>query len=516
MGTFSKSYLLKIALLATGLSGIVAEYILATLATYFLGDSVLQWALIISMMLFFMGVGSRLTQYLKGDLFTYFILIEFALSVIVSFSALLTYLVASWSAYIGLLIYGTSILTGLLIGMELPLAFRLNEQFEELRINVSSILEKDYYGSLLGGLFFAFVGLPYLGLTYTPFVLGLVNFGVAVVLLNFFPAKVPPKQQKRLNLLAVGLLLFVGAGMFNAQQIVLYGEQKRYSDKVIYSEQSQYQKIVLTQWQEDYWLYLNESMQFSSFDEALYHEVLVHPAVQVAGAAREVLVMGGGDGCAVRELLKYPFIEGITLVDLDPAVTRLASEHPVLKAINEDALQDERVTVINADAMAWLENHKRFFDLLIIDFPDPRSVELSRLYSYEFYQLCRNRLRPQGVLITQAGSPYFTPSSFQCILKTVEQAGFSAIPLHNQVVTMGEWGWVLGSKREVSDGQIIQRLKAIDLEGVPTRWLNREAIDLITSFGKNYFDRSGDSLRVNRIHDPVLYRYFRQGSWELY
>lgn len=512
----SRAYVLKAALFATGLSGIVAEYILATLATYFLGNSVIQWTLVISLMLFFMGVGSRVTQLLTRHIFTYFVLIELALSVIVSFSALVTYSVAAVSSYTGVFIYGLAILTGAMIGMELPLAVRLNEQYEELRFNVSSILEKDYYGSLIGGLFFAFVGLPYLGLTYTPFVLGLINLLVAISLLLRFPAVLTPKRKTALRIAAGGAFLIIAAGLLNARQIILFGEQQKYLDKVVYSEQTAYQKIVLTQWKDDHWLYLDGNLQFSSYDEPLYHEVLVHPAVQLCPIPNEVLILGGGDGCAARELLKYENARNITLVDLDPAMTRLAREHPVLKDINQNALDDPRVTVVNEDGFHWLENTRQFFDLIIVDLPDPRSVELSRLYSQEFYRLCRQQLRPGGVLITQAGSPYFAPRSFECIFKTVQSASFSTVRLHNQIITMGQWGWVLGIKATVTEDQILERLKQIDLEDIPTQWLNQEAMGLITSFGKDFFAPNIDTVEINRIHNPVVYRYFLNGAWDVY
>lgn len=511
-----KAYILKIALFATGLSGIVSEYILATLATYFLGDSVIQWTLIISLMLFFMGLGSRLTQYFSKNLFTVFVLIEFALSLIVSFSALLTYTLSGYSNYTGVLIYGLATITGALIGMELPLAVRLNERFEELRFNVSSILEKDYYGSLLGGVFFAFVGLPYLGLSHTPFVLGAINLGVAIALLNFFPT-IPGKVRRRaLNLGALALVAVIGLGVVNAKEIILYGEQKKYIDQVVYSEQSRYQKIVLTRWKDDHWLYLDGNLQFSSYDEPLYHEVLVHPPMQLHEKPTDVLILGGGDGCAARELLKYPNTPNITIVDLDPAITRLAREHEILRAINQDALHHDKVKVINRDALQFMEKVKQYYDLIIIDLPDPRNVELSRLYSYEFYRLCRRQLRPNGLLITQAGSPYFASRSFKCIRKTMKAAGFSVLPMHNQVITMGEWGWVLGAKAQVDPDQMIARLKRMDLEGVETQWLNREAVGLITSFGKDYFDEQRDSVRVNRIHHPVVHKYFLRGEWSVY
>ena len=509
--------ILKLALFATGLSGIVAEYVLATMASYFLGDSIRQWALVISLMLFFMGIGSRLTQNISKKLFAWFIGIEFTLSAIVSFSALLTYSLAAFSAYIGVLIYGLATFTGLLIGMELPLAMRLNEQFEELKVNVSSILEKDYYGSLLGGLFFAFIGLPYLGLTYTPFILGAINLSVALALLYFFPVANQFKERSLFQILAIVLGILIVMGAINAEKIILHGEQKKYLDKVVYVEQSRYQKIVLTQWKDDYWLYLNGNLQFSSFDEALYHEPLVHPAMHFVPQPKEVLVLGGGDGCAARELLKYSNVEKITLVDLDPAITRLAKENTILTQINHNALHHPKVNIINQDAFVFLEQNAHFYDLIIVDLPDPRTLELSRLYALEFYQLCRLRLRPKGVLITQAGSPYFAAAGFRCIEKSMSAAGFSTLPMHKHIITMGEWGWILGLKEDWQAEQIKASLQHIELDGIPTRWLNRAAIPLLTSFGKDYFETiTTDSIQINRMHRPIIHRYYLEGKWDVY
>ena len=163
-----KSNILKLALFATGLSGIVAEYILGTLATYLLGNSVIQWTMIISVMMFSMGLGSRFTRHIGGDLLVKFIIIEFALSFFVSYTSVISYTTAAFTDYAGFVIYAMSIIIGIFIGMEIPIVIRLNDECESLQINVSSVIEKDYYGSLLGGIFFAFIGLPYLGLTYTP------------------------------------------------------------------------------------------------------------------------------------------------------------------------------------------------------------------------------------------------------------------------------------------------------------------------------------------------------------
>nr|WKN36641.1 polyamine aminopropyltransferase [Tunicatimonas sp. TK19036] len=511
----SKSYILKLSLFATGLAGIVAEYVLSTLATYFLGDSVFQWTMIVSLMLFSMGLGSRLSQFFEKDLLQKFILVEFTLSVLCGFSALFAYVASGFTLYTGLIIYCLCILIGLLIGLEIPLVIRVNDTFEALRINVASVMEKDYFGSLLGGVFFAFVGLPYLGLTYTPFVLAFVNFSVAILLLGILWKHLSGNNRKLLGSIGAGVGALLLSGVVFAKPVILFGEQQRYRDKVIFEQQSRYQKIVITQWKDDYWLYINGNQQLSSVDEVLYHEPLVHPAMTLAPHPTEVLVLGGGDGCAIREILKYPSVTDITLVDLDPAMTKLGKEHPVLLGLNDSSFYSPKVKIHHEDAYTYLEKADTFYDVIIVDLPDPKSVDLNRLYTLEFYRLAYHHLRKNGVLITQAGSPYFATQAFKCIYETMNKADFQTAMLHNQVVTMGEWGWVLGVKT-TSDVNVKERLQQLSFKNTPTEWINHEAMQLMTSFGKNIYVSASDSVEINQIHNPVLYQYYLKGNWDWY
>ncbi len=512
-----RSNVLKIALFATGLAGIVAEYVLSTLASYFLGDSVFQWTMIVSMMLFSMGLGSRLSKLFEKQLLQKFIYVEFCLSIFSAFAALLAYTAAALTMYTGFIIYTFSILIGLLIGLEIPLVIRLNDEFEELKVNISSVMEKDYYGSLLGGIFFAFVGLPYLGLTYTPFILGITNFLVALLLLYVLWGLIEQKVKKRLGFTAFLVAAVLISGLVLAKPIILFGEQQRYKDKIIYQEQSRYQKIVITQWKEDYWLYINGNQQLSTLDEQMYHEPLVHPAMKLLPNVKDVLVLGGGDGCAVREILKYPQVENITLVDLDPAMTELGKNHPVLSSLNNGSMLDKKVNIVNEDAFHFLEKTNLYFDVVIIDLPDPKTVELGRLYSQEFYTLASRQMRPHAVMITQAGSPYFATKAFYCVEKTMQNAGFQTQALHNQIITLGEWGWVLGLKTsDTSSFNLKQKLQSLEFSEIETAWLNKEAMQLMTSFGKDFFLPKTDTIEVNTVHNPVLYRYYLDGNWDIY
>ncbi len=420
------SNLLKICLFATGLSGIVAEYILSTLATYFLGDSILQWTLILSFMLFAMGLGSRISKSIDTHLLEKFIIIEIVLSIVTSFSALLTYSLASQTNLLWFVIYTLAISVGLLIGMEIPLVTRINEQYEDLKGNISSVMENDYYGSLIGGLFFAFIGLPFLGLTYTPFVLGLINFSVAGVLL--YNNRHLTSSKFLLKPISLSVLVVLILGFLFSKPIVKFGEQSRYKDKVVFSKQSKYQKLTITQWKNDYWFFINDNEQLSTFDEWLYHEPMVHPLMSLHPYPKDVLILGGGDGCIAREVLKYETVENIVLVDLDPEITNLAKTNPIFTNMNKHALNNPKVSIVNQDAFIFVDTTKQFFDAIFIDFPDPKDINLNRLFSSEFFFMCKKQLKKNGYLIIQSGSPYYASEAFYCIQKTLHASVWRTQP----------------------------------------------------------------------------------------
>ena len=506
-----KSNVLKIALFATGISGIVAEYILSTLASYFIGDAVVQFALIVSTMLFSMGLGSRLSKQINKNLLLNFIYLELALSFLVSFCALLVYV--TYGRFTPIFIYFLSIIVGLLIGLEIPIVTRLNEEFEELKVNVASILEKDYYGSLVGGLFFAFVGMPYLGLTYTPFVLGLLNFSVAFWMFLQLKNVISIKHRKTISFAFISIGFLILLGLIFAKPIVRFGDQKKYRDKIIYQEQTKYQKIVLTQKSDIYSLFINGNLQLSSFDEFMYHEPLVHPVMNISANRKNILILGGGDGCAVREVLKYKEVEKITLVDLDPAMTNLGKTHDVFLTMNNNALNNKKVNIRINDAFQFLENSKELFDVILIDLPDPNNVDLNKLYTKEFYYLVKNSLTFGGAVITQAGSPYYATKAFYCIEKTMQASGLNTLPLHNQILTMGQWGWILGSNN-ITKEELQMKLYSTNFDALDLKWLNNKGAQKLSLFGKPMSDTS--NTEINTMFNPVLYRYYRSGNWEMY
>jgi spermidine synthase len=505
---------LKIAVFATGCAGIVAEFVLSTLATYLSGNAVLQWTIVMSLMLFAMGLGSRLSKYFKSHLLDLFLVTELGLSLLCAASAILAYGLFGYTAHIHLFIYGLAMAIGILIGFEIPLVTRLNQDYEELRLNIASVMEKDYFGALVGGLFFAFVALPYLGLTYTPIVLGSINFLVAAVLLIMFFNLVERKK------LIAGLFTLCFFGLLTlgltARPIILYGEQRQYRDKIIFAEQTPYQKLVITRWKDNFWLYINGQTQFSTFDEERYHEPLVHPAMKLAARNNNILILGGGDGLGLREILKHKGVQKVTIVDLDPAMTKLAATHPILQQINQGSFGDTRVKVVNQDAAAFLKQDNSYYDVVIADLPDPDTIDLMHVYSLGFYRLIRKHLTRGGVMVTQASSPYFTRKAFICIQKTVRAAGFSVLPLHNQIATMGEWGWVLAVSDDLADEATLKRraLKTT-FNDLPLKFLNQDALISMAHFGKDALTGAAE-IRINTTVNPVLHRYYAAGRWDAY
>ncbi len=511
MKAINYSHLLKVSIFATGLSGIVAEYVLATMASYFLGDSVFQWTIILSLMLFSMGLGSRFSKKISTKLIEYYIGLELILSLITSFSVLLIYTIMPYTASVDIIIYVLSCFVGFLIGMEIPLVTRINQEYEELKTNISGMMENDYYGSLVGGLFFAFIGIRFLGLTYTPFVVGGINLVVALIVFFGFKGIILEKK-KLLISSSVVVALFV-AGMSFSKPIVEYGNQSQFNEKVVFSKQTPYQQITITEWHGKHQLYLNQGKQLSTFDEWLYHEPLVHPVMSLTKGKVDVLVMGAGDGCAVRELLKYDRVSTITLVDLDSVMTSIAKNHPIFKKLNNDALLSKKVRIVNADAFHYLETTDQFYDVIIADFPDPRSLEINKLYTYEFYKLCSHRLRNNGAFVTQSTSPYYTTHTFRCIEKTLEKAGFNTLAMHNHVYSFGEWSWVIGSKHFSSD-QLKEKVSSAEIDHIEDlKWMTPDALKLLTSFGKDLVDVDTSKLQVNTVHNPTGYKYYEKGDW---
>jgi spermidine synthase len=423
--------------------GLIYELVAGTLASYLLGDSVTQFSTIIGAYLFAMGIGAWLSRFFKKELLSWFIQLEILVGLVGGISSATLFLLFEHALSFRLILYLLVGLTGILVGLELPLLMNILKNRYEFRDLVSRVFTFDYIGALLASIVFPLLLVPYLGLIRTSCFFGILNVLVAMIVLVKFRAEI--KWAAYLKIKAVAVIIFLSAIFFWANDIMTFSEGMAFRDPVIFTHSSPYQRIVLTRSKSDLRLYLNGNLQFSSADEYRYHEALVHPAMMYSGNRRRVLILGGGDGMAARELLKYPDVEHITLVDLDPSMTRLFRENTLLTALNARSLQSPRLTIINADAFQWLKENKVIYDIAVIDFPDPGNYAVGKLYTTAFYKQLRHSLSDSSVIVVQSTSPYVAPKAFWCVNTTLQSCGYQTIPYHTYVPSFGEWGYVMAS-----------------------------------------------------------------------
>jgi spermidine synthase len=432
--------LLSVFLIAS--CGLVYELIAGAMASYLLGDSITRFSTVIGTYLFAMGIGSWLSRHVGGNLVLRFIQIELMVGLLGGASAAVLFLLFARSgAPFTAVLYGLVLGIGVLVGLEIPLMMRILHERVRFRELVSEVLTFDYLGALAVSLLFPLLLAPRLGMIRTSFLFGLLNALVAAATLWLFRQRPGPWRMVAGQCGAVVLLLL--AGLLGAGRLTAFAEAQFYGDEILHAETTPYQRIVLTRWSDDVRLFLNGNLQFSSRDEYRYHEALVHPGLAALPQARRVLVLGGGDGLAVREILRYPGLESITLVELDPAMTRLFRDRDGLGRLNGGALAEAKVRVVNADAMVWLEENRDIYDFIIADFPDPTNFSIGKLYTTAFYRLLDHHLARDGLLVVQSTSPYTARRSFWCVVNTLEAVGFRTWPYHAYVASFGEWGFIL-------------------------------------------------------------------------
>ncbi|MFG3581033.1 polyamine aminopropyltransferase [Micromonospora chersina] len=433
--------------------GLVYELALVALGSYLIGDTVGQASIVLGVMVFAMGVGALVAKPFQSRAAAAFAAIELTLALLGGLSVLGLYAAFAWLDLYGPALVGTAFVLGLLIGAEIPLLMVLLQRIREQSAGsaVADLFAADYVGALLGGLAFPFLLMPVFGQLKGALVVGAVNAvaGLALVC-TVFRGDLGRRARVALGAGSVVVALCLGYAWVTAHDFEVTARQQLYRDPVVHAERSRYQEIVLTRSvrevghaDTDLRLFLNGDLQFSSIDEYRYHESLVHPAMR--GPHGNVLVLGAGDGLALREILKYPDVRQVTLVDLDPAVVRLARSEPQLRDLNHHSLADPRVRVLNVDAFGWLRTATERFDVVIADLPDPDETATAKLYTIEFYALIRPVLAPGGRLVVQSGSPYFAPRSYWSIERSIREAGFATVPYHVDVPSFGDWGFVLAA-----------------------------------------------------------------------
>lgn len=492
-----------VSIFVAGLCSLVYELLIGTTSAYFLGDSIKQFSLTIGLYMAAMGIGSFFSRLIKGATMSWFVGVELALGVIGGLSVPILYLAYAYTSLYEVIVTLLLVAVGVLTGLEIPLIARALKDHFTLEVNLSNVLSLDYLGALAATLLFPFVLLPELGTFRSALAVGLLNLLVAFLVVRAFPERLSPRSRGRyqsaLILSGVGLI----AGLIFAESLLKPWHDALYEDRVALVRQTPYQKIVVTRSRDDTRLFLNGHLQFSAADEYRYHEALVHPVMSAVERPRRVLMLGGGDGLAAREVLKHDAVVSLILVDLDPAITELASEHPLFRGLNKHSLDDPRVEVRNEDAFAFLDQTEHEFDVVIADLPDPNNASLARLYSREFYRLLSKRIAKGGALVTQATSPYFAKEAFWCVTETVAAAGMSVAPYHVQVPSFGgDWGFVLAAPKP-------RQISPLDISvTVPTRFLEDEMIPHLFYFPP---DVRSDDIRHSTLDQPQVLSYYLQG-----
>src|SRR5436190_3229464 len=347
--------LVFISVLLVAACGLIYELVAGTLASYLVGDSVFQFSTIIGTYLFAMGIGSALSRYVNRGLANRFVWIELLLGVVGGFSSTLLMLAFAFTQGFELILYALVVVMGVLVGLEIPLLMRIVKHRYQFRDVIAHVLTFDYLGALGASLLFPILLVPKLGMVRSALLFGIINAVVALWSSFIFQDQLGGRALLRSACVAV--LLVLGLGMLGAERLTAAADNNLYADEIIFSRDTRYQRIVLTKWKDDIRLFLSSHLQFSSRDEYRYHEALVHPGLAAIPGARRVLVLGGGDGLAVREVLKYPDVQSITLVDLDREMTDLFTTHQVLSQLNRHSFRNPRVRIVNADAFPWLASN---------------------------------------------------------------------------------------------------------------------------------------------------------------
>jgi len=484
--------------------GLVYELVAGAVSSYILGDAVTQFSLVIGVFLCAMGVGSYLAKFITRNLLEAFIEIEIWIGLLGGTASITMFAVSAFAQPIfPVVFYLLCAIVGILVGIEIPVLVRILKEGQGISEALSHVLALDYVGALAGSVLFPLVVLPFLGLSRSSVVFGLMNLAVAAIGLKLIKG---PKRWTAFRIMLV-ISLLIGALVYSPN-LVGFFEDVMYQDNVVLAKDSPYQRIVITRWRNDIRLYLNGHLQFCSIDEPRYHEALVIPVMEATAHPRNVLILGGGDGLAAREALKYQSVEKILLVDIDPTMTTLGRQRKELLAINGGSLNSSKVRIVNQDAMKFLQQDTGFYDIAIVDLPDPETESLAKLYSKSFYELLFRRLSSGGSMVTQAASPFFAPDAFWCIAKTIAEAfkngtlteSVTPLPYHLNVPSFGEWGFVMATKHSVDPTKLSP--------SVTTRYLNAEALRAMFSFSKDMQPRE---VEVNKLDNPILFTYYKRG-----
>jgi spermidine synthase len=493
-------------------AGVAYELSLMLLGTVTVGSTEQANAIVLGTAMLGMGLGAATGSRLAARPVTGFVRIEIALALLGAGAAPGLYWTwARLDAFWGPLLAVTLII-GACIGAEMPLLAAMNDRLADqapARV-VADYTAADYFGALIGAVTFAFCVRPLFGLVAGTVAVAAVNVvaAAAVAVIVPEPGRWPART---IGAGAAGLVILAVV----AEPVVADGRQHLFRDPIIASDDTGIQDLTVTSRVHpggviDTRLFLDGDLQLSSVDEYRYHEALVHPAVSGAdgGGAGEVLILGGGDCLAAREVLRHQEVEAVTMIELDPRVVGMMRSVPELLALTGGACDDERLTIVTDDAFAWVDRRagdpdRRHYDAVIIDFPDPDAPALGRLYSVELYGRMASLLRPDGLMVVQCGSPFFAPEAYWTCAATLEAAGWTTLPYHVDVPSFGDWGFHLAARgREVE----------VELEPLPdARFLDPDVFAAAQVFPPDT-SRANFDVEPSTILDPTIVAA-AQGAW---
>lgn len=533
--------------------GLIYEYLLSHYSARILGSVETVIYAIIGIMIVSMGLGSFAAKKISNA-FQGFVILELAVALIgccatlfiasiIGFGQTLPHLLAETYqipmdtrpeggiiAQLNWLIiqlpYFFAFLLGFLIGMEIPLIARIRETVygQHLAHNAGTIYGADYIGAGFGAAIWVLFMLR-IEISQAAALTASLNLVAGFIFLIRFKHYLRHIKKLLLGhgLLAILVLLVFQYGGSWQQKM----QNLLYQDKVVYQTQTPYQNLVFTQRnlggnvEPIFNFYINGRLQFSSLDEKIYHEFLVHPVMQAAAHQDKILIIGGGDGLALREVLKWQ-PEQVTLIDLDAQLVGLfKSPQAVLpsylakkiSALTENSFNDKRVTVINDDAFITIDKllqSKQIFDVIIIDLPDPSHPDLNKLYSVNFYYRLNNLLNGDGAIAIQSTSPFHAKNAFISIAKTLRAAKFPFVEqYHQNVPSFGEWGWTISTKLGTSVSKRLQNAQSLSVQ---TSWLTLPLLKSAFVFNKGFYDDI-NAIKVNSLGSNQLYRY-HQRAWE--
>ncbi len=448
--------LISIMLLAT--NGVIYELLIAGYSSYLLGDSIMQFSLTIGIFMSSMGIGSWLTQHIEERLELRFIQVELWLAFLGGPAIFILAMGHIYTRFYRWLMFLLIILLGILIGFEIPIVTRIVNRYGDLKKSIANVLSFDYIGALVGSLLFPLFLLPTFGFARTSFFIGFVNLLIAVTNIVVFRRKLG-KNRHILFWISGFIALLLLLGFWRGTSWIERARELTTGQKVIFSHHSAYQQIRFIRDERapkrPYRLFINGEHQFSSDNEYRYHEALVHPAMSAARRREDILLLGAGDGLAVRELRHYEEIRTITLVDLDPAMTSFGRTNPIMRKLNQRSLEDKRLTIIHEDAFLFIKRTSRRFDVIIIDLPVPTQIALSKLYTLSFYRALHGILREGGTIVTEAAT--LNPvekEPFWCLVRTQRAAHWRVYPYVHETMA-----YILMSSAPLRPSQLTLKVK---------------------------------------------------------